>query len=224
MSPSLGTAGRYHATETSAILRTQEQEPMSDTANEIERLILELQERAKEATQELVRYKANEKQLAAQVTAHEARAAEWEQKAMASVKAGDDALAKQALVERDREKVEAQKVNRDRQEMAHYASGLLKARREFQRKLGGLQLKKGTLAAQLAVARSGGENDPLRAGKAFEELQRLEDKLEDQAAFDELDELVLKEQGVDEVRLKEQMKRAAVEDDLKALKDKMQRK
>ena len=195
---------------------------MSDTANEIERLIIELQERAKEATQELVRYKANEKQLAAQVVAHESRAADWEKKAMAAVQAGDDALAKQALVERDRERVEAQKVNRDRQEMAHYAAGLLKARREFQRKLGGLQLKKGTLAAQLAVARTG--DDPLKAGKSFDELARLEDKMEDQAALAELDELLLKEQGVDEVRLKEQMKRAAVEDDLKALKDKMQRK
>ena len=195
----------------------------SDTASEIERLILELEERAKEATQELVRYKANEKQLAAQAVAHETRAAEWEKKAMTAVQAGDDDLAKKALVERDRERLEAQKVNRDRQEMAHYAGGLLKARRDFQRKLAGLQLKKGTLAAQLAVARSGGE-DPLRGGKAFEELARLEDKMEDQAALAELDELILKEQGVDELRLKEQMKRAAVEDDLKALKDKMQRK
>jgi len=197
---------------------------MSDTSRELERLILELKERSKEATQELVRYKANEKQLADQCAGHQRRGEEWEKKAMAAVQAGDDALAKRALIERDRERTEAQKIERDRQEMGHYAAGLLKARREFDRKLAGLELKKGTLAAQLAAARTGGEGDPLRSGKTFEELARLEGKLDDQAALDELDEMVLKDQGIDEVRLREQMKRAAVEDDLRALKEKMQRK
>jgi len=192
-----------------------------DVLKEIEHLIAEMDDRKREATAELISYKASEKQMAADVAAKVAKAAEWEKKAMAAVTAGDDGLARAALVERQRCELEAEQIDKDRREMAHYAAGLLKSRREFDRRLADLKARKHTLATQIAAARGGGDDALAPSGGLFDDMERLENKIEDEAVLAEIDALVGPSDEAEEARLREQMKRAEADLALAALKKKM---
>src|SRR6185369_15683788 len=123
---------------------------------ELEMAILELEEGRKKALAELVSYKATAKQLDNDVEKYRTKAAEWEKRAMMAVKAGDDEAAKTALREKKNCEQEAAKIERDKHEAASYAIQLNKSRKEFDTKLQILKMRKGTLATQIAAARSAG--------------------------------------------------------------------
>lgn len=157
-----------------------------DPAKEIDMAILELEEQRKKALAELVGYKATAKQMEGDQKAQEDKAAVWEKRAMAAVKAGDDEAAKEALRQKKACLVEAAKIKRDRDEAAGYAVGLNKSRKEFETKLQILKLKRGTLATQLAAARSGGDafgND----SKVWDQFARAEERIEEEAVASEVD-------------------------------------
>lgn len=157
-----------------------------DPAKEVEMAILELEEQRKAALQELISYKATAKQLEDDIQRHQDKAAAWEKRAMMAVKAGDDDAARTALKEKKTCLVEVEKIKRDRDEAASYAIQLNKSRKEFETKLQILKLKKGTLATQLAAARSGGDafgND----GSVWDKFQRAEDRIEEEAVAVEVD-------------------------------------
>ena len=113
-----------------------------DPAKEIELAIAELEDQRKAALAELVSYKATAKQMEAEQQKQEERAALWEKRAMAAVKAGDDDAARTALREKKTAQTEAAKIRRDRDEAASYAIQLNKSRKEFETKLQILKLKK----------------------------------------------------------------------------------
>src|SRR5688572_30152677 len=127
-----------------------------DPEKEIAIAISELEAQRKKALEELVSYKANAKLMERDLEKHEAKAAEWEKRAMMAVRAGDDEAARTALREKKNCQVEADKVRKDRDEAASYAAQLNKSRKTFDTKLQMLKLRKGTLATQIAAARSGG--------------------------------------------------------------------
>ncbi|MBK7196854.1 MAG: PspA/IM30 family protein [Myxococcales bacterium] len=158
-----------------------------DPAKEIEMAILELEEQRKAALAELISYKATAKQMEQEQAKFEERAATWEKRAMAAVKAGDDEAAKQALREKKAAQVEAVKIRKDRDEAASYAIQLNKSRKEFETKLQILKLKKGTLATQLASARSASGDAFGHDGEVWDKFARAESKIEDEAIATEVD-------------------------------------
>src|SRR5262245_25849881 len=135
-----------------------------DPEKELEMAILELEDGRKKALAELVSYKAMAKKLDGDMEKHRTKALEWEKRAMLAVKVGDDDAARTALKEKKAAEAEAAKIERDKHEAASYAIQLNKSRKEFETKLAVLKLRKGTLATQIAAARSGGGdafgNDP----------------------------------------------------------------
>jgi phage shock protein A len=159
----------------------------TDPAKEIDLAITELEEQRKKALAELISYKANAKQMEADLEKQKAKAAEWETRAMAAIKAGDDELAKRALREKKACEAEVEKISRDRNEAAGYAAQLNKSRKEFETKLQMFKLRKGTLATQLAAARSAGGdafgNDP----SVWDRFNEAEDKIDRAAVESEVD-------------------------------------
>ena len=149
--------------------------------------ILELEEGRKKALTELVSYRATAKQLEGDMEKHRAKAAAWERRAMLAVKAGDDEAAKVALREKKTAEAEAARIERDKHEAASYAIQLNKSRKEFETKLQMLKMRKGTLATQLAAARSpGGDafgNDP----SVWERFKVAEDRIDSEAIATEVD-------------------------------------
>jgi phage shock protein A len=158
-----------------------------DPEKEIEIAIVELEAGRKKAMAELVSYKATAKQLDIEIEKHRAKAAEWERRAMLAVKAGDDEAAKVALREKKAVESEAARIERDKHEAASYAIQLNKSRKEFETKLQMLKMRKGTLATQLAAARSpGGDafgNDP----SVWERFKVAEDRIDSDAIATEVD-------------------------------------
>ena len=158
-----------------------------DPAKELDMAILELEEGRKKALQELVSYKATAKNLENDVVKYKAKATEWERRAMLAVKAGDDDAAKTALREKKAAETEAAKIERDKHEAASYAIQLNKSRKEFETKLTMLKLRKGTLATQLASARSAGGDAFGNDTSVWDKFQRAEDRIDQEAIETEVD-------------------------------------
>ena len=166
-----------------------------DPAKELDMAILELEEGRKKALAELVSYKVTAKQLDADVEKHRAKATEWERRAMLAVKVGDDEAAKQALREKKSAEAEAAKIERDKHEAASYAIQLNKSRKEFETKLQMLKMRKGTLATQIAVARSAGGDAFGNDSSVWDRFQAAEDRIDSEAIATEVDAAMRGEQA-----------------------------
>lgn len=154
---------------------------------ELELAITELEDGRKKALAELVSYKATAKQLDGDMEKQRAKAAEWERRAMLAVKAGDDEAAKIALREKKNCEVEAAKIERDKHEAASYAIQLNKSRKEFDTKLQMLKLRKGTLATQIAAARSAGGDAFGNDTSVWDKFARAEERIDQEAIESEVD-------------------------------------
>ena len=158
-----------------------------DPEKELDMAILELEEGRKKALAELVTYKATAKQLENDIEKHRNKAAEWERRAMMAVKAGDDEAARVALREKKLAEQEAAKIERDKHEAASYAIQLNKSRKEFETKLQMLKLRKGTLATQIAAARSAGGDAFGNDSSVWDKFKAAEDRIDQEAIETEVD-------------------------------------
>lgn len=168
-----------------------------DPEKELDMAILELEEGRKKALAELVSYKATARQMEDEIKKQEERAAGWEKKAMIAVKAGDDDAARTALREKKNCAAEIEKIKRDRDEAASYAIQLNKSRKEFETKLQILKMRKGTLATQLAAARSKGGNAFGHDDDVWEKFERAEARIDEEAIATEVDAAMRGEQAAE---------------------------
>jgi phage shock protein A len=166
-----------------------------DPEKEIELAIAELEAQRKKALEELVSYKANAKLMERDAEKHDAKAAEWEKRAMLAIKAGDDDIAREALRQKKAAQAEAEKVRKDRDEAASYAIQLNKSRKVFESKLQMLKLRKGTLATQIAAARSGGSDAFGGDPAVWERFQRAEERIDAQSVESEVDAMLRGEEA-----------------------------
>lgn len=158
-----------------------------DPAKEVDMAILELEEGRKKALQELITYKATAKTLDADLERYKAKATEWERRAMVAVRAGDDEAARTALKEKKAAEAEAVKIEHDKHEAASYAIQLNKSRKEFEVKLQMLKLRKGTLATQIASARSAGGDAFGNDSSVWDRFKAAEDRIDQEAIETEVD-------------------------------------
>jgi phage shock protein A len=158
-----------------------------DPAKELDMAILELEDGRKKALAELVSYRTTAKQLDADVEKHRNKATEWERRAMLAIKAGDDEAAKLALREKKAAEAEAAKIERDKHEAASYAIQLNKSRKEFETKLQMLKMRKGTLATQIAVARSAGGDAFGNDSSVWDRFAAAEERIDAEAIATEVD-------------------------------------
>ncbi len=158
-----------------------------DPEKEIEIAIMELEEGKKKALAELVSYKATAKTLQNDLDKYKTRATEWERRAMVAVRAGDDEAAKIALKEKKAAESEAVKIERDMHEAASYAITLNKSRKEFETKLNILKMRKGTLATQIASARSAGGDVFGNDSSVWDKFKEAEDRIDSEVIESEVD-------------------------------------
>ena len=158
-----------------------------DPEKELEMAILELEDGRKKALAELVSYKATARNLDNDLEKYKAKATEWERRAMVAVKAGDDESAKTALREKKAAEVEYAKIERDKHEAAGYAIQLNKSRKEFETKLSLLKMRKGTLATQIAAARSPGGDAFGNDSSVWDKFKEAEDRIDQEVIETEVD-------------------------------------
>ena len=158
-----------------------------DPEKELDMMIMELEDGRRKALEELVSYKATAKLLDADVEKYKAKAVEWERRAMVAIRAGDDEAAKTALKEKKLAETEAVKIERDKHEAASYAIQLNKSRKEFETKLQILKLRKGTLATQIASARSASGDAFGNDGSVWDRFKAAEERIDSEAIETEVD-------------------------------------
>jgi phage shock protein A len=158
-----------------------------DPEKEIDMAIMELEDGRKKAMQELLSYKTTAKQMDQDIEKYKAKAAEWEKRAMTAVKAGDDESAKLALREKKAAETEVIKITRDKHEAQSYAIQLNRSRKDFDTKLQMLKLRKGTLATQIAAARSAGGDAFGNDSSVWDKFARAEERIDQEAIETEVD-------------------------------------
>ncbi len=158
-----------------------------DPGKEVEMAILELEEGRKKALAELISYKATAKNMDNDLEKYKAKITEWERRAMVAVRAGDDDAARLALKEKKAAETEYAKIERDKHEAASYAIQLNKSRKEFETKLTMLKLRKGTLATQIASARSAGGDAFGNDSSVWDRFKAAEDRIDQEAIETEVD-------------------------------------
>ena len=158
-----------------------------DPEKELDMAIMELEEGRKKALAELVTYKATARNMDNDLEKYRNKAAEWERRAMVAVRAGDDEAAKTALREKKAAEVEYAKIERDKHEAASYAIQLNKSRKEFETKLQLLKMRKGTLATQIASARSAGGDAFGNDTSVWDKFKSAEDRIDAEVIESEVD-------------------------------------
>lgn len=156
-----------------------------DPKKSLDLIVEEMKDQVRAARKEMVDAVAAEKVLRKKVDELDAEADKWEKRAELALKADDENLAREALVQKKRVVGE-----RDRAEAmrAEQRSAVVSMKTELDRmeaKQQELEAKKGTLAAQIKQQRAGGGAEGLGAksgGSAFAEFRRMEEKVEGQAA------------------------------------------
>jgi phage shock protein A len=158
-----------------------------DPAKEIEMAITELEAQQKAAIKELVSYKATAKAMEKDMAGLQEKIKTWEQRAMAAVRRGDDALAKECLREKKQCSAELERLERDRNEANGYAAELNRSRKAAETRLQLLKLKKGTMATQIAAARSGTGSAFGFDNSAFDRMDKAEEKIDNDALAAEVE-------------------------------------
>ena len=153
-----------------------------DPKKSLDLVVEEMRDQIKAAKKALVEGLAAEKVLRRKVEDLDKEVEKWDRRAELALKADDEKLAREALLQKKRIITE-----RDRAEAlrAEQRSSVLNMKTEMERmeaKLQELEARKGTIGAQLRQAKAGGGAEGLGAsgsgGSAFAEFRRMEDKID----------------------------------------------
>jgi phage shock protein A len=192
----------------------------------------EMKEQIDRARKDVVAAVAAEKQLRRQAGELQTQVDRWEQRAILAVKAGDDALAREALKQKARIAEELAATERRREEQLGIAYRMRDDLSAMEKRHAELSAKKGTIAAKAEIARAGGGAEALGSkggANAFEAFRGIEEKID----RDEAETAAMRELEEDEIKaaeLESKFRRletqqgptgAGVDDELAALKERI---
>jgi len=196
---------------------------MQDPAKEIDQMVRDMEESAREARTEVAQCMAEEKRLGKRVESLDAEIRTWEERATAAVRAGDDALAKQGLVrkaEKEAEKAEAQK---SLQEQSVYVDQLSAALKALEARVRDVKLRQGTLREKARASKRPGGTLSSKTS-AFDDFDRMSgriDAVEAEATLDDDLHGRTAESAAAERKLEELSQTNSVDDALAELKKKL---
>lgn len=197
---------------------------MQDPAKEIDQMVRDMEDSARQARGEVAQCIAEEKRLTKRIEALEAEAKSWEERAGTAVRAGDDALAREALkrkAEKEAERMETEKALADQKAYVDQLSAGLKA---LDARVKDVRLRQGTLREKARMTKKGGQGSAVTKTSAFEDFDRMSNKIdavEVEASLD--DELAGRspESAASERKLREMSEKSTVDDALAELKKKL---
>lgn len=171
-----------------------------DTRKIVDLTIEEMKEHIARAKQDVIGSVAAEKQLRKQCDELRTQMEKWEQRAVLAVKAGDDALAREALKQKSRLSAELASAEKQREAQLGLALEQRSRLQEMELKVKEVSAKKGTIVAKAEIAKAGGGSEALGAkpgSNAFEDFRKMEEKIDEQdahaQALRELDDDAIKD-------------------------------
>jgi phage shock protein A len=154
-----------------------------DPRKSLDQTLLEMRDQILAARREVVSGVAAEKQLKKKVEELDHEVEKWAGRAELAVRSDDDALAREALLQKRRAVGERDRAEAQRGEQRASALEMKEALERMERKLKEFELRKGTIAARAQQVKAGGGGveslGKTGAGAgAFDEFRRMEDKIE----------------------------------------------
>ena len=159
---------------------------MQDPAKEIDQMVRDMEESSRQARTEVAQCLAAEKRLQKRVIDLDSEAADWVKRAETAIRAGDDGLAKEALLRKAEKEAERAETQKALQEQGVYADQLTQALKALDARLADIKLRQGTLRVK---ARANKKGSPLSAKtSAFDDFDRMAGKIDAVEAEAGLDE------------------------------------
>ncbi len=193
---------------------------MTDPAKEIDLLIVEMEEDLKQAKTEVIAQTAASKRAGMHCDGLQQDVDRWQKRAEQAVGVGDDDLARQALERRMKVETDLAGAQKQHEEQIAYAGQLKESLKVLERRLKEIKLGKESLKAKAKALKE--RQGELSGGGAFEDFQRLEDKIQ---AMEEEGQLTAgldgKDAAIEAKFALLESKDPQVEDALAALKRKM---
>jgi len=199
--------------------------PGDDPASLIDATLREMQDALSQGQKELVSTLGTAKRLEGEAQAQEAEVTRWQERAVLAVRKGDDELARDALKQKARVTREHARLLEQAGAARASAEALRATLDDLETRARDLEAKKSALAAQVRIARGAGAGAPASSG-ALSDLQRfgqridaLEAEVEVAQALGEHDKAQLEARFR---KLEQSTAHSAVEDELAALKRKVE--
>lgn len=202
---------------------------MQDPGKEIDQMVRDMDESARDARGEVARCMGEEKRLEKRIEVLGAEAKNWEDRAATAVRAGDDALAREALNRKAASEAERAETAKALQEQSVYVDQLAAGLRALDARVKDVKLRQGTLREKARASKRGGLGGVGGVGgvgktSAFDEFERMSSRIDAVEAESGLaDELSGRTAAsVDaERRLNELSEKSTVDDALAELKKKL---
>jgi phage shock protein A len=195
---------------------------MQDPAKEIDQLVRDMEDSAREARSEVATCMAEEKRLSKRIETLTAEARSWEDRAAMAVRSGDDALAREALTrkgDQERERAETQKAL---QEQQVYVDQLAVGLKALDARVKDVRLRQGSLREKARASKKGSPVSTKTS--AFDDFERMSSKIDAVEAEASLgDELSGRSASSIEAerKLKEMSEKSSMDDALAELKKKL---
>jgi phage shock protein A len=150
---------------------------MQDPGKEIDQMVRDMDESARDARGEVARCMAEEKRLQKRIEVLGAESKNWEDRAATAVRAGDDALAREALNRKAASEAERAETAKALQEQSVYVDQLAAGLRALEARVKDVKLRQGTLREKARASKGGGLGG---AGKtsAFDEFERMSSRID----------------------------------------------
>jgi phage shock protein A len=151
---------------------------VSDPGKQIDQIVIEMEEQARKAREEVRQTLAAEKRTKQQVEALAKSADEWEKRAERALTAGDENLAREALVRKATIDEERATAERSLHEQSAYVEQLTQALKALDQRVKETRLRKETLKAQARAQKSRERGVGSSAFDKYDELQTKVDVVE----------------------------------------------
>jgi phage shock protein A len=160
---------------------------MQDPAKEIDQMVRDMEDSARQARTVVALCLAEEKRLGKRLEALDGEIASWQQRAETAVRAGDDGLAREALLRKGEKETEGAQAQKTLQEQQVYVDQLTAGLKALDARLKDVKLRQGTLREKARAGKRGGGDLSARTG-AFEDFERMSTKIDVVEAEAGLDE------------------------------------
>ena len=149
---------------------------MQDPAKGIDQMVRDMEDSARQARTEVATCLGEEKRLQKRIEVIDGEVKAWTDKAELAVRAGDDALAKEALRRRGEKEAERAETQKSLQEQGVYVDQLATALKALEARVKDVKLRQGTLREKARAAKG---VSPL-SGKtsAFDDFERMSSKID----------------------------------------------
>jgi phage shock protein A len=148
-------------------------------------MVRDMEDYARQARAEVARCIADERLLEKRQKALEGEIADWQKKAEMAIRAGDDGLAKEALVRKGEKETERDDTKKALQEQGVYGDQLTAALKALEVRLKDVKMRQGTLKAKARSNRDGTMTSKTSAFGEFDRMSSRIDAVEAEAGLDD---------------------------------------